>query len=141
MATRRKPPPAKAAGDDPPAAAGRDDRTKQALARSREIREKGRPQIQTARKYVATARRRRAGPSVRSLPRAKQDKRAVPDTNREKGLCLGGHAVPLAPACLHAARCAEQDRYPKSANHQTLTELLDVALAMLSGQLAQASGV
>jgi hypothetical protein len=68
MATRRKPPPAKAAGDDPPAAAGRDDRTEQALARSREIREKGRPQIQAAREHVATARRRRAGPSVGSLP-------------------------------------------------------------------------
>jgi hypothetical protein len=68
MATRRKPPPAKAAAEDPPAAAGRDDRTEQALARSREIREKGRPQIQAAREHVATARRLRAGPSVRSLP-------------------------------------------------------------------------
>lgn len=68
MATRRKPPPANAAGDDPPVTAGLDDRTEQALARSREIREKGRPQMQAARERVAAARGRRAGPKVRSLP-------------------------------------------------------------------------
>jgi hypothetical protein len=66
MAARRTPPPAKAAGDDLPAAAGRDDRTEQALARSREIREKGTRQIQAARERAATA--RRPGPNARSGP-------------------------------------------------------------------------
>jgi hypothetical protein len=72
MATRPQPPPAKAAGDDPPAAAGRDDRTEQVLARSREIREKGRAQLQAARLHIAAAQGRRAGPSAGSRP-------AVPD--------------------------------------------------------------
>ena len=68
MTTRPQPPPAAAARDDPPAA-GRDDRTEQALARSRAIRQKGNRQIQAAREHAAAA-RRRGGPNARSGPAA-----------------------------------------------------------------------
>lgn len=62
MATRHQPPPAAPAGDDPPAAAGRDDSIGQALARSREIRQKGSRQIQAVRERAAARRRQRSGP-------------------------------------------------------------------------------
>ena len=68
MATRPQPPNVAAAGDNPRAAAGRDDRTEQALVRSREIREKGNRQIQAVREHVATV--RRVGPGARSGPAA-----------------------------------------------------------------------
>jgi hypothetical protein len=70
MATRDRPPPAAAAGDDQPAAAGRDEGTEQALARSRGIREQANRRIQAAREHLATARRRRFGPSAGSWPAA-----------------------------------------------------------------------
>ena len=76
MAIRHEPPSAAAAGDDAPAAAGRDDRTEQALARSREIREEGNRQVQAAREYVATV-RKRPGTGVRFWPAA-QDSAAPP---------------------------------------------------------------
>jgi hypothetical protein len=67
MTTRRQPLPARAAGDAPSAAAGRDDRTEQVLARSREIREWGRRYVQAARELVAVT-RRWPGASAGSLP-------------------------------------------------------------------------
>jgi hypothetical protein len=81
MATRRKPPAAKAAGYDLPAAAGRDDRTEQALARSREIREKGRRQIQAARERVATA--RRPGPNAGYGPIAQDPSAGLTDAREQ----------------------------------------------------------
>lgn len=64
MAARRQPPNAAAAGDDPPAAAGRDGSIEQALARSREIRNKGYRQMQAA--WAPTPTMRRSGPGVMS---------------------------------------------------------------------------
>jgi chromosome segregation ATPase len=58
MATRPQPPNAAAAEDESRAATGRDDRTEQALARSREIREQTNRQIQEVREQAATARKR-----------------------------------------------------------------------------------
>ena len=62
MATRPQPPPA---ADNPPAAAGPDECTGQALARSREIRQKAKRQIQAVRERAAAARPRRDGPGPR----------------------------------------------------------------------------
>jgi len=66
MPFTRQPPNAAATGDDPPAAAGPDDTIEHALARSREIRQKGNRQVQVARDHVAAALRRRGSPGARS---------------------------------------------------------------------------
>ena len=81
MATRPQSPRA-AAGDDPPAAAGPDDSTAQALARSREIRQKGNRQIQAVRERAA-ARRRRGGPGPRSRPTAPDQAARFLDVGQE----------------------------------------------------------
>lgn len=75
MASRHQPPPA-TAGAYPPAGVGPDDRTRQALARSREIRQKGNRQMQAARERVAAVRRPWNGPGARPGP-AVQDPVAV----------------------------------------------------------------
>lgn len=63
-----KPPPPARAAADPPAAPGQDDRAEQALARSRELRKKGRLLIQEARERAAAA--RRPGPGAGPWPAA-----------------------------------------------------------------------
>lgn len=83
MATRRQPPPARAAGDDPPAAASRDDRTEQALAPSREIREQGKRKVQAARERVAAVRRQWSGPSVRAWPVAQDPPARLPGVREQ----------------------------------------------------------
>ena len=66
MATNDQRPPARATHDDPVASAGRDDRTRAALARSRELRERSQQLIAKAQHIVPAAMpmsraRRRAG--------------------------------------------------------------------------------
>lgn len=78
MATRPHPPPA---ANDPPAAAGREDSTGQALARSREIRQKGNRQIQAGRERAAA--RRWGGPGPRSGPAAQDPAARFPGVGEE----------------------------------------------------------